>query len=206
MSAVSMAGRILAGIILLGAIASPQEIASVPRLASHLNVRAQSACEAEMLGNIGAREVFSGKAYEVLTQIARAYRRAIPHIYVFPGSWNMAYIASSTAVDGRGKILVGEDATELFAGPALRGFLGHEMAHVVSDTAAQGCNDCIVRDPQMEADADALVARTLGRRPIKAFLKRVMALTEGENGEAKRRLEVLQRFSATHEQRHDTGL
>ena len=205
MSVVSMAGRLLAGIILLGGIAGAQEIVSAPG-SRRLNVRAQSACEVEMLGNIGAREVFSGKAYEVLTQIARAYRRAIPHIYVFPGSWNMFYIASSTAVDGRGKILVGEDATELFTGPALRGFLGHEMAHVVSDTAAQGCNDYIVRDPQMEADADALAARTLGRRPVKAFLKRVMALTEGENGEAKRRLEVLERFSATQEQRHDTGL
>jgi hypothetical protein len=206
MSVVSMAGRILAGMILLAAIARAQEIVSAPGPSSHLNVQAQSACEAEMLGNIGALEVFSGKAYEVLTDVARAYRRAIPHIYVFPGSWNMFYIASSTAVDGRGKILVGEDATELFVGPALRGFLGHEMAHVVSDTAAQGCRDYIVRDPQMEADADVLAARTLGRRPVKAFLKRVMALTEGENGEAKRRLEVLQRFSATQEQRHDNGL
>jgi Zn-dependent protease with chaperone function len=205
MSVVSMAGRLLAGIILLGGIASAQEIVSAPG-SPRLNVRAQSACEVEMLGNIGAREVFSGKAYEVLTEIARAYRRAIPHIYVFPGSWNMFYIASSAAVDGRGKILVGDEATGLFDGPALRGFLGHEMAHVVSDTAAQGCNDYIVRDPQMEADADALAARTLGRRPVKAFLKRVMALTEGENGEAKRRLEVLERFSATQEQRHDTGL
>ena len=204
MSVVSLAGRILAGTILLGAIASAQEIVSVP--SSGLNVQAQSACEAEMLSNTGAREVFSGKAYEALTEIARAYRRAIPHIYVIPGSWNMFYIASSTAVDGRGKILVGEDATKLFAGPALRGFLGHEMAHVVSDTATQGCNDYIVRDPQMEADADALAARTLGRRPVKAFLKRVMGLTEGQNGEAKRRLEVLQRFSVAQEQRHDAGL
>jgi hypothetical protein len=205
MFVVSMAGRILAGIILLGAVARAQETVSAPGPSSRLNIQAQTACETEMLGNIGAREIFSGKAYGVLTEIARAYRRAIPHIYVFPGSWNMFYIASSTAVDGRGKILVGEEATELFDGPALRGFLGHEMAHVVSDTAAQGCNDSIFRNPQIEADADALAARTLGKRPVKAFLKRVMALTEGQDGEAKRRLEVLQRFSATQE-RHDTGL
>jgi len=33
----------------------------------------------------------------------------------------------------------------------------------------------------MEADADALAARTLGRRPVELFLERVLALTEGQN-------------------------
>ena len=66
------------------------------------------------------------------------------------------------------------------------------MAHLVSDRAAQGCNDYIVRDPQMEADADALAARVLGKQPVKAFLARVLELTEGQNWDAKRRLEVLQ--------------
>jgi hypothetical protein len=46
----------------------------------------------------------------------------------------------------------------------------------------------------MEADADALAARTLGSRPVKAFLEQALALAEGENWDAKRRLEVLQRF------------
>lgn len=63
-----------------------------------------------MLGKMGAREVFSGKSYDVLTEIARAYGRAIPHIYIVPGSLNMAYIAGSTAVDGRGKILLGQQS------------------------------------------------------------------------------------------------
>ena len=103
----------------------------------------------------------------------------------------MAYVAASTAVDGRGKILVGQRATELFDLPALKGFLGHEMAHLVADNAAQGCNDYILRDPQVEADADALAARTLGTQPVKAFLQRVLTLTEGQNWDAKRRLEVL---------------
>jgi len=67
----------------------------------------------------------------------------------------MAYIAGSTAVDGRGKILLGQQALELFDATAPKGFLGHVMAHLVSDRAAQGCNNYIVRDPQMEADADA---------------------------------------------------
>jgi Zn-dependent protease with chaperone function len=146
-----------------------------------------------MLGRIGAREIFSGKQYDVLTKVARAYGRAIPHIYIFPGSWNMSYIAASTAVDGRGKILVGQEAIDQFHTLALEGFLGHEMAHLVSDNAAQGCNDHFLRDPQMEVDADALAARTLGRRAVKAFLEQAMVLTEGQNSDAKRRLQILRR-------------
>jgi hypothetical protein len=65
------------------------------------------------------------------------------------------------------------------------------MAHLMSDSSAQGCNDYVLRDPQMEADADALAARMLGRRPVRAFLQRVLALTEGQNWDAKHRLEVL---------------
>jgi len=186
------AGRILAGIILLGTILAPQDVLNATGRTSQLNIRAQTACEAEMLGNLDAREVFSGKAYDVLTEIARAYGLPIPHIYVFPRSRNMAYIAGSTAVDGRGKILVGQQAIELFDTVALKGFLGHEMAHLVSDRAVQGCNDYILRDPQAEADADALAARTLGTGPVKAFLQRVLALTEGQNRDARRRLEALQ--------------
>ena len=159
---------------------------------SHFNIQAQSACETEMLHKTDAREVFSGETYEVLTELASAYgRAAIPHIYIFPGSWNMVYIAGSTAVDGRGKILVGQQAIELFNVIALRGFLGHEMAHLVSDNAAHGCNDYIVRNPGMEADADALAARVLGIQPVKAFLERVLAFPEGQNSDAKSRLELL---------------
>jgi hypothetical protein len=44
----------------------------------------------------------------------------------------------------------------------------------------------------MEANADALAARTLGRRPIKAFLERVLALAEGQNWDAKRWLQLMQ--------------
>lgn len=206
MSKASGAGRMLAVIMFLGAIATSQEMVPVPDLSFHLDVLAQSACETEMVANIGGREIFSGKAYRAAADIARAYGRAVPHIYIFPGSWNMFYIAASTAVDGRGKILVGEQATELFDGPALKGFVGHEMAHVVSDNVRQGCNDYIVRNPQTEADADALAARTLGKRPVMAFLKRVLAINEGHNWEAKRRLAALQRFSYRQEQHEDRGL
>jgi hypothetical protein len=183
---------LLAGIVLLPGNLPAQEKVSAPGLLSLVRIQAQTACETEMLRDMGAHEVYSGKGYEVLTEVARAYGRAIPHIYIYPGSMNMAYIAGSSAVDGRGKILVGQQAIELFDTVELKGFLGHEMAHLVTDSAAQGCNDYILRNPQMEANADALAARTLGRQPVKAFLERVLALTEGQNWDAKRRLQVLQ--------------
>src|SRR5262245_16704755 len=127
------AGRILAGIILLGTILAPRDVLNATSRTSKFKIHAQTACEAEMLSNLDAREVFSGTAYKVLTEIARAYGLPIPHIYVFPGSRNMAYLAASSAVDGRGKILVGQQAIELFDSVALKGFLGHEMAHLASD-------------------------------------------------------------------------
>jgi hypothetical protein len=169
-----------------------REIVNATSPASRFNIQAQTACETEMLDRIGAREVFSGNAHDVLAEVAAAYGRAIPHIYMFPGSWNMAYVAGSTAVDGRGKIMVGQQASKLFNIIALRGFLGHEMAHLVSDNTARGCDDYIIRDPQAEAAADALAARVLGRQPVKAFLETALALTEGQNSDAKDRLEVMQ--------------
>jgi Zn-dependent protease with chaperone function len=195
MSLVSvMTRRVLAGIVLLGIILASHGRGNATGVPSTFNVQAQTACEAEMLGRMDAREVFTGKAYDMLKKVARAYGRPVPHIYILPREWNMAYIAASAAVDGRGKIVVGQRAVELFNNVALQGFLGHEMAHLVRDSAEEGCNDYVVRDPQMEADADALAARTLGRRPVIAFLERVQALTDAQNLDAKHRLEVLQRF------------
>ena len=187
-----VAKKMLAGVTLSGAIVASRDAARARGFPAEFNVRAQIACETKILNKMEAREVFSGKAYKVLSEVARAYGRPIPHIYLLPDSWNMAYVAASAAVDGRGKIVVGQQATVLFDSIALKGFLGHEMAHLVNDTAAKGCNDYIIRDPEMEADADALAARTLGTQPVKAFLERVLALTEGQNFDAKRRLAMLQ--------------
>lgn len=161
------------------------------RAASGFNVAAQTSCETEMLEELGAHEVFSGEAYDVLSGIVPAYGRPTPHVYVYPGGWNMFYIASSAAVDGRGKIMVGEQAAGLFDPLALRGFLGHEMAHLVSDNGALGCNDFIVRNTRIEADADALAARVLGKQPVRAFLERVLVLTQGQNPDARGRLDLL---------------
>ena len=186
-----VARKVLAGIILFGTIAVPHGIANTTGSTPHFNMRAQTTCEAKMLSRIDAHEVLSGKAYDVMTDVALAYGRPIPHIYIFPDGWNMAYVAASAAVDGRGKILVGQQAIDLFDSVALRGFIGHEMAHLVSDSAVQGCNDYIIRDPRVEADADALAVQTLGRPPVRAFLERVLVLTEGRSWDAKHRLEML---------------
>jgi len=197
--------RIFVGIALLAGILGAQERVNAAGVRSQFNIQAQTACETEMLREMGAREVFSGKGYEVLADVARAYGRAIPHMYIYPGSLNMHYIAASTAVDGRGKILVGQQAIELFDSFSLKGFLGHEMSHLVSDSAARGCNDYILRDPQMEVEADALAARTLGTGPVKAFLQRVLSLTQGQNWDARQRLEVLNDFNNPKQQGHDSA-
>jgi Zn-dependent protease with chaperone function len=180
------------GLLLLAVIMPMQQRVNAAGALSAFNIQAQTACEAKMLREMGAREVFSGKGYEVLTEVARAYGRLTPHIYIFPGSLNIFYIAGSSAADGRGKIIAGQQAIERFDSFSLKGFLGHEMAHLVSDSTVQGCNDYIIRDPLMEADADALAARMLGTEPVKAFLQRVLALTQGQNLDAKHRLELLQ--------------
>ena len=87
------------------AVAAPVMIACALLLTSRSavaqNSQGQTACEAEMLGQMDAHEVFSGKAHKALADVARAYRRPMPHVYILPGSWNMAYIAGSTAVDGQ---------------------------------------------------------------------------------------------------------
>ena len=194
---------VLAGMVLSAAILSAQERANVAHVSPPFNMQVQTACETEMLHEMGAREVLSGDAYEVLTEVSRAYGRAIPHIYMVPESMNMVYIAGSTAVDGRGKIVVGEQAVELFDALSIKGFLGHEMAHVVSDRLAQGCNDYMFRNPQIEADADALAMKTLGAAPVNAFLERLLALTQDQNWEAKHRLELLHRFRESKEPWHD---
>jgi len=191
----AVARRILTGLILLGTILASQQKVNATDSGSSFNIQRQTACETEMLNQMDAREVFSGKAYEEATKVAQEYHRPIPHIYILPDGWNMAYIAASSAVDGRGKIVVGKQATVLFDTIALDGFFGHEMAHLVSDTAAQGCNDYVLRDPETEADADALAARTVGKNAVNAFLERALALTEGQNWDAKRRLEILQHIS-----------
>lgn len=114
------AARIIAGILLLGTMLAPQETLTASVHIARFNVRAQTTCEEEMLATSGGREVVRGKVYNVHIQVGRRYGRAIPRIYAIPGSMNMAYIGASVAVDGRGKILVGQQAAELFGPIALK--------------------------------------------------------------------------------------
>jgi len=60
-----------------------------PSYAVAQSVQVQTTCEADMLGQMDAHEVFSGKAHDILIKVARAYHRPIPHVYTLPGSWNM---------------------------------------------------------------------------------------------------------------------
>lgn len=197
---------VLAVMVVSAGILPAQERTNDTHVPPQFDMEAQTTCETEMLREMGAREIFSAEAYDVLTEVSRAYDRAIPHIYIVPATFNMVYIAGSTAVDGRGKIVVGEQAIDLFDAFSLKGFLGHEMAHLVSDTGAQGCNDYMLRDPQIEADADALAMQRLGAAPVEAFLERLLALTQPQNSEAKQRLEQLHSFQATKEQWHTMPL
>lgn len=118
----AVAARAIAGIILLGTVLAAQETLNASVHLSKFNIQTQTTCEEEILATTGGREVLRGKAYNILIQVARTYGRAIPHIYTIPGSMNMAYIGASIAVDGRGKILVGQQAAELFSPMALKGF------------------------------------------------------------------------------------
>ena len=58
--------RVFAGIALLTGILAAQESVNAAGVRSQFNIQAQTACETEMLREMGAREVFSGKGYEVL--------------------------------------------------------------------------------------------------------------------------------------------
>ena len=59
------------------------------------SAQTQTASEAVMLGQMDAREIFSGKAYKALTEVARAYRRLIPHVISRPevGTWPISLVA-----------------------------------------------------------------------------------------------------------------
>ena len=60
------------GLTKTGGERADQETGNATGPTSQFNVQAQTACETEMLDNIGAHEVFSGKVHEVLTEIAPA--------------------------------------------------------------------------------------------------------------------------------------
>ncbi|MCK7472181.1 MAG: M48 family metalloprotease [Desulfomicrobium escambiense] len=94
----------------------------------------------------------------------------MPHFYIAEEGNNAAYIAGSVSVDGKGKIVISRMLVKLLGNtPALEGILAHEMAHLVSDDGMTGCHQWILRDPEQEKAADALAAKAVGYRPLRAF-------------------------------------
>ncbi len=58
-----------------------QANASAASVPPSFNIHAQTACEAEILGNMGAHEVFSGKAYNLLAEVAGLWSANAAHLY-----------------------------------------------------------------------------------------------------------------------------
>jgi hypothetical protein len=65
----------------------------------------------------------------------------------------------------------------------------HHAHPTISARAATVRAPAFLRAPLVTVNEEH---RQVGKRPVEAFLKRVLALTEDQNWDAKRRLEVLQ--------------
>src|SRR5271166_5236245 len=63
------ATKALAGIVLLAGNLPMQQRLKAATVLSRLDIRAQTTCETEMLERMGAREVVSGKAHDVLSEV-----------------------------------------------------------------------------------------------------------------------------------------
>jgi hypothetical protein len=138
-------------------------------------LRAQVNCENRFFRAARAKETTGGPEYQVLLKVVSAFgRRDIPHFYIAEEGNNAAYIAGSSLVDGRGKIVISRRFIKLLANMlALEGILAHEMAHLVSDDGTCGCDQWIMRDPRQEKIADALAAKTVGYSPLRVLFLRI---------------------------------
>jgi Zn-dependent protease with chaperone function len=154
---------------------------------------AQMSCENRFFRDARAKEATEGPEYQVLLRVASAFgRRDIPHFYIAEEGNNAVYIAGSKSVDGKGKIVISRRFVKLLANTlALEGILAHEMAHLVSDDGACGCNQWIMRDPRQEKVADALAAKTVGYSPLRAFFLRIKETQEGQSMDEADRLQAI---------------
>lgn len=75
---------LVAGIVLLAGNLPAQEKVSALGLLSPLSIQAQTACETAMLREMGAHEVFAGKGYEVLTEVAGSMVTQFPTFISIP--------------------------------------------------------------------------------------------------------------------------
>jgi Zn-dependent protease with chaperone function len=154
---------------------------------------AQMNCENRLFRTARAKETTGGTEYQILLRVASAFgRKDIPHLYIAEEGNNAAYIAGSTLIDGKGKIVISRRFVKFLANPlALEGILAHEMAHLVSDDGACGCDQWIMRDPMQEKVADAFAARVVGYSPMRAFFLKIKETQEGQNTDVDDRLQAI---------------
>jgi Zn-dependent protease with chaperone function len=171
------AGILLAAGALSSGPLNPQESYDTPSN----GLTAQVRCENRLFRDARAKETTGGPEYQVLLKVASAFgRRDIPHFYIAEEGNNAEYIAGSLSVDGKGKIVISRRFLKLVANAlALEGILAHEMAHLVSDDGACGCDQWVMRDPRQEKFADELAAKTVGYNPLRAFFLRIKE-TQGD--------------------------
>jgi Zn-dependent protease with chaperone function len=153
----------------------------------------QVRCENKLFRAARAKEITGGPEYQVLLRVASAFgRRNIPHFYIAEEGDNAAYIAGSSSVDGKGKIVISRRLLKLLANTsALEGILAHEMAHLVSDDGTRGCDQWILRDPRQEKTADALAAKTVGYSPLRALFLRIKETQGGWSWDEDDRLQAI---------------
>lgn len=184
-----------AGILLLmaGASFAGQPSLQTSKTAPSNRLAAQVSCENRLVREARAKEATGGLEHQVLQQVASAFgRRKIPHLYIAEEGNNAAYIAGSLLVDGKGKIVISRRFIELLTNTlALEGILAHEMAHLVSDDGACGCDQWILRDPMQEQAADALAAKTVGYNPIRALFVRIKEVQRGVSTDVDNRLQAI---------------
>jgi Zn-dependent protease with chaperone function len=181
--------------ILLGAGVLPSGQLSLPDSSGvpSNKLTAQVSCENRFFRAAQAKEITGGPEHQVFVRVASAFgRKDIPHFYIAEEGNNAMYIAGSVSVDGKGKILISRRLVELLANSlALTGILAHEMAHLVGDDGACGCDQWIMRDPRQEKVADALAAKTVGYSPLRAFFLRIKEVQGGRSMDEDDRLQAI---------------
>jgi hypothetical protein len=183
------AGILLTANVLLSGQLSLRESADAPSN----GLTAQVSCENRFFRAARAKETTGGPEYQVLLRVASAFERNdSPHLYIAEEGNNAAYIAGSSSVDGKGKIVISRRLIKLLENTlALEGVLAHEMAHLVSDDGDCGCDQWIMRDPGQEKVADALAAKAVGYGPLRAFFHRIEEIQLGRSIDEDDRLRAI---------------
>jgi hypothetical protein len=185
---------VFAGILLLASVSPAEPLGPPESNGTPSNgLMAQVNCENRFFRAARAKEITGGREYQVMLRVASAFGRSdIPHFYIAEEGNNAVYLAGSSSVDGRGKIIISQRFVKLLANMlALEGILAHEMAHLVRDDGTYGCDQWIMRDPRQEEIADALAANTVGYSPLRAFFLRIKETQGGRSTDVDDRLQAI---------------